>query len=400
MSGTGESAAKKPRLDPVRAPSTTEQLADFIKKGNQTNLLFTFGTGWKAGFRNVVGTWEYVTVPVPRGLPMPTFATQSHTAPGAKPGFGENSGMIDDYAGARKAVSVLLGVKEIMELMKAAYGADFFLADDRGHYRFKKLTHDLQGKGRRDLLSLGHVDWPTWLKRDVSDIPVQAAAWADNELCIIALRQCAAHSIPLGGHTRDDEMILGWFVSPLSSDKYDAYCAETIARLRKEMKPGAKAKYAWPGLRKIEEMFKDDPDLAKYLFAAAIAFGLRPVLYPSKKVINVPQSYCGAVYKHFEGYKPDSSKQVIDPVAEVAKIKDPEIRFYFEQVHKALPNEKFACHVSELSDEYLRRTLGFSAAVASDGAGDDESDDESAVSTYVSTIESALDVGDLGDFTD
>ena len=104
--------------------------------------------------------------------------------------------MIDDYAGARKAVSVLLGVEEIMELMKAAYGADFFLADDRGHYRFKKLMHDLQGKGRRDLLSLGHVDSPTWKKEDVSDIPVQAAAWADNELCIIALRQCAAHSIP------------------------------------------------------------------------------------------------------------------------------------------------------------------------------------------------------------
>ena len=73
MPGTEESAAKKPRLDPVRAPSTTEQLVDFIKKGKQTNLLFTFGTDWKAGFRNVVGTWEYVTVPIPAGLPMPTL---------------------------------------------------------------------------------------------------------------------------------------------------------------------------------------------------------------------------------------------------------------------------------------------------------------------------------------
>ena len=402
MPGTGESAAKKPRLEgpPVRAPCTTKQLADFIKEGNQTNLLFTFGTDWKAGFRNVVGTWEYVTVPVPPGLPMPTFATQAHTAPGAKPGFGENSGMIDDYAGARKAVSVSLGVETIMELMQAAYGADFFLADDRGHYRFKKLTHDLQGKGRRDLLDSGHVDWPKWLKMDVSDIPVQAATWADNELCIIALRQCAAHSIPLGGHTRTDERVLGWFVSPLSSDKYDAYCDETIARLRKEMKPGVKAKYAWEKLYEIVKMFNDDPNLAKYLFAAAIAFGLRPVLYPSTKVINVPQSFCGKVYRHFEGYKPDSSKQVIDPVAEVAKIKDPGIRFYFEQVHKALPEEQLACHVSELSDEYLRRTLGHSLSPASDGAGDDESDDASAVSTYVSTIDFASDVADDSDFTD
>ena len=144
------------------------------------------------------------------------------------------------------------------------------------------------------------------------------------------------------------------------------------------------------------KMFNDDPKLAKYL-CGGNCVGLRPVLYPSKKVINVPQSYCGAVYKHFEGYKPDSSKQVIDPVAEVAKIEDPKIRFYFEQVHKLCRTKSLP---ATSSDEYLRRTLGFSAAVASDGAGDDESDDASAVSSYVSTIESASDVADLGDFGD
>lgn len=361
---TGGLEAKKARVTGTqRQPLSVDELIEFIKGGKQTNLLFTFGPGGAAGMRNVVGQgWEYANVALPAGLPTPQKATQSHIAPGAKPGFGENSGMIDDYNGARVATGVLLENDAVGRLLRTAYGSNFCLADDRGHYRNKKLDYDISDAGRKKLVAGGHIDFPTWQKRDISDVPVQSAQWGDNELCIIALHQCEKHGIPVGGHTLRDqkEMVVGWFVSPLGKKQYKAYCAATVERLTRES-TGRARPYAWPQLQQLLTLPPDK--LPQYLFAAAIAFGLRPILYPSGKVVDVPQPYCGAVYKHFDNYKPKPGTQTIDPDAEIAALQ-PELQEYFATVHAALPEEKFACRVSTLSPEYLRRTFGISLVPA------------------------------------
>lgn len=354
--GSAAGSAKKPRFA-NGAHVSVDALIAFIKEGQQTNLLFTFGPLGAAGVRNVVGEgWAYATVPLPTALPMPQRATQSHVAAGAKPGFGENSGMIDDFNGARRATGVLLADGEVSRLLTAAYGADFCLADDRAHYRDKKLAVDACGAGRTKLLATGHTDFPKWARQNISAVPVQTARWNDGELCIIALHQCKKHGIPQGGHTLRDpkEAVVGWFVSPLQKPTYAKYCAATVARLTKEANKQARP-YAWPELHKLLALPPDR--VPQYLFAAAIAFGLRPILYPSQKVINVPQSSCPAVYKHFDTYFPAPTTLTVDPAGELAAL-SPAFREYFATVHATLGPLKFACRVSTLSPEYLRRTLG------------------------------------------
>lgn len=347
----------------AKDPVSVEKLIEFIQSGEQVNLLFSFGPGGAAGMRNVAGAFQYANVPMPTGLPTPQRGTQYHIAPGAPNGFGENSGMIDDFKGGREAVGVLLADPHVGSLLTAAYGKDFCLADDRAHFRSKGVDYDVGKAGYKKLLETGHVDFPAWAKRNITQVPIQTAQWGQDELCVIALHQCKEHGVPIGGHVVGDDKgrIYGWFVSPLTHSMYQGYCKETVERLREEDEKKPQKPYVWPALRRLLQAKLTRPErLPQYLFAAAIAFGLRPILYPSKKKINVPQSFCGAVYKHFTGYFPEPSTLVVDPADEIDRLQERH-RDYFDVVQQIIPEPKFACRVSELSPEYLDRVFGIFA---------------------------------------
>jgi hypothetical protein len=347
---TGPVKVKLPPAAVKPSVSATE-LADFIAAGEQTNLLFTFvppsaGPADGNGYRNVAAEeWEYCVLPIK--LPAPRFGTQYHTTGGAP--FGENTGMIDDYRQQRRAVGMLLSDPVVSDLMTRAYGADYRLADDRAFYR----KHGLDAE--RKLQTTVHVDYPSWQRLD-TPVPVQTAVWPAQSLCVIALRQSKPHGIPLGGHSESGGMVVGYFVSPLTARQYAAYCKATLQRYEKECaSQGKKNVYMWPELCRLGPSVRP-----QHLFAAAIMYGLRPILYPSRKPIDVPQTYAASVYSKYLGYTPDETQLKFDATAEISALPQP-YRRYFSDVAAAFPHLKLACALSSLSHEYLYRTLGLAA---------------------------------------
>lgn len=341
------------KLPPViKDPVTPEELAKFIKGSKKTNLLFTLSPNGEGGRRNVAAhSWEYCLMPI--SMPAPEFGTQYHVT-GGKP-FGENEGMIDDYAGQRKALSVLLETPGVPEFMADAFGPGWRNADDRWAYRKKGLVENSVAL-QKDV----HRDWPEW-ERLEDKVEAQTAVFPAGMVCIIALGQWAPHSIPAGGHSNSGGMVFSLYVSPLNARQYAQYCAATMAHFKKEctkIDADKKNVYIWKRLGELRDL--GTALRPQHLFAANIMYGMRPGLYPSEKVIDVPQTYSPPIYGPYTGYRPDETLQVINPAEEIPRIPI-EFRRYFAEVAAVLAGERMVCRVSELSYEYLYRTFGAEA---------------------------------------
>jgi hypothetical protein len=341
------------KLPPViKDPVSPEVLAAFIRGGAMTNLLITLSPDGEGGQRNVAALeWEYCILPAM--VATPEFGTQYHVTDG-KP-FGENEDFVDDFRGQRKAISVLLSTPSVAELMSNAYGKEWRNADDRWAFRKKRLVEN-----KSKLKEKVHRDYPKWERSDV-EVEAETAAWPAGTMCVIALRQSEWHSIPTGGHSDSGGMIYSLILSPLSARQYANYCAETMAHFKKEctkIDAHKKHVYIWPRLAELRVL--GESLRPQHLFAANIMYGMRPGLYPSTKVVDVPQSYSPAIYGPYTGYRPDETLQVIDPATEIPRI-PVEFRRYFAEVAAVLDGERMVCRVSELSYEYLHRTLGAEA---------------------------------------
>lgn len=367
---------------PIKPPITPAALADYIQAGAdtgaKTNVILSVSSDGEGGERAVAAEeWAHTNLPLIPGFRLPEFGASYHTTGGVP--HGENNNMCDDYGTNRETLSALLENKEFQALMAAAYGRDWRNADDRWAYRMKS-------RAVRDKDLQVHVDHPKW-KRLPQRVPVSAAKWPAGTISVIALRQSAAHGIPSGGHSDSGRMIYSMFVSPLSPAAYALHCEKTMEAFEQQCAAAAAGRrnvYMWTKLCALSAL--GDKLEARHLFAAYMMYEMRPILYPSGKLVTVPHTM-SAPYRQYTGYCPDETRQIYDPAAEIGGV-PARFRRYFAEVHAVLPDEMLACAVSKLSFEYLERTLG------------PDDDEASEVSTYVSTFASESDVADLGDLDD
>lgn len=340
---------------PVKDPIAPDELVRVIDEGKQKgehfNLIVSVAKPLpsgdeEGGVRAVAAKeWEHTVLPLVDGMQFPEFGTQYHVTKGTP--FGENSNMIDDYESQRQNLSAMLENKIFCLMMEKAFGPDWRNADDRWSYREKN-----RAKPDKDLTV--HVDHPKW-KRHNTKVPVEAAQWPAGHFSIIALNQSKPHGIPSGGHSDSGHMIYSMFVSPLSKEAYAKHCTDTLAAFHKQCEYAAAGKknvYMWKKLCKLNLIPKLE---AQHLFAAYMMYGMRPILYPSGKPIDAPQTY-SKPYAEYVEYGPDETRQIHDPATEIATV-PARFRRYFADVFAVLPDEKLACALSTLTYNYFYRTL-------------------------------------------
>ena len=290
--------------------------------------------------------------------------------------MGENSGMIDDYLGCRAAMGSLFQDKTLMKLLKSVYGDDFVIADDRAHYRDHNDFEDLTKTGKNNLAKGAHTDIPGDNERydpeEGRNLVTEKAVWEKDQICVIALSQSTLHSIGVGGLTTTFAPVYGWFIGPMDSDRQQAYKKAIIRDFKNEYTKivhprkdavksidfeGEKSVYMWPELRKL----KTSTVLPEEIIAACIAFGLRPLLYPSHKKIDVPQSQAPSSYGPYCGYRPNPARQIVEVEPELKWIETNlphSIAKHFKAVGSKISGQKWACQVSNLSLDYLSRVFG------------------------------------------
>ena len=377
----------------LRLPTSPEAVALKIRDDpnyEQTNLLFFIGADASGGKRNVTAeNWEYCVL-TGMMLPEPKFGRNYHVTKGHA--HGENQGMIDDFHGCREAASLLLDNPAVLELTQRAFGEDFCLGEDRANYRLDHLNADTTAAGKKSLTKIAHQDRPDASGAGFAEwkdpargakLVTETAVWKQGQVCIVALSQSTTHSIGKGGLSDNGGHVLGWFLGPMSPKNHAAYKTATMAQYNKELKKiqrprewkmakpvlrsavfkGEKCVYMWPELAQLSDPAAED------IFAAGIAYGLRPLLYPSQKVIDVPQSY-SPPYEHYTGYRPDPARQLVVPAVELALLeaKVPEVARHFRKVAAELPGHLWACEVSKLSRGYLLRVFGVKQGATKDSA--------------------------------
>lgn len=319
--------------------------------------------------------WAYTCLSVPASvLRTPTLGTLDHTCPGATHVGEVTGGMVNDYPGNRLVCATLLEIPEIASLMETIWTKDCRVACERGWRRNRALQSDMTTRGRENIVANSHTDALdaagkfTVFKttRDIGlSLRTETAVCPPGQLGVIVLNQGLPHSIPVGGNCH------GWYLSPMSPEKHSDYQQATMVQFAKErekvLQPrpgvgqaatpgdGEKAVYAWPAMLRMPS-----PTWQK-VHACIIAFGLRPMLYPSHKIVNIPPPYAAKPYTRYTGYRPDPRLQVVDPAPALAELDKccPEVAVHFRAVAAAFPGQKWACNPGvDIGRAYLVRTFG------------------------------------------
>jgi len=374
-------AKRRAAFKPVKAPKglgrptiqQPESLARLIELKERdpdystANILLFAG----AGSRNFTGKISYARIRLSVPLSTPRFGQMSYLTDTL---YGENSGMVNDWTGADAAISSLLADHEFNRLVEAVYGADYGLARDRGHYRLGDPAIDLSAGGLKKLVANAHTDQYNAATEGFKDFKqpttpdamramTRTVAWEQGELCVVLLSQGTLHSIGQGGMTGSGQPVLGWFLGALAAPVFSGYLRETwkrfeqqiVARVRKGL-----SAYVWSGLEPILDVYASDHLTgARVVVCATVCYGLPPMVYPSRKKVDVPQPYAPAPYKPFDergGMRPNPAHMAYEPAEQLGEL-HPDIRPYFEAVAR-LVTGNWTRYIPALSDEFLFRILG------------------------------------------
>jgi hypothetical protein len=381
----------------TRQPISINALIDIVKRDptKQRNLLLFSCQNKFRAVRNVSAkSWAYAVLDVPEDVTLPRFKTNSRycqkTGPGTPPQHlrhGEASGMVQDYSASVASVNRLFPY--LQELLREMYPDGYALALERGHWRRQHPARDMTPKGHKHLLSTTHTDKPngdtfTEFKCPLrfNEIHTESAVAGPGQLGVILLDQSDPHAIGVGGICDDGSPVLGWFLGPLVNSQFTNYKIATVneyfrQRLNLTKNPNYKS-YIWKPLLKLGTIENRphgpiSPQNINYInikighqtaplwaviIATNLAFGLPPVVYPSLKRVDVPQSYAGAVFPYFLGISPAPHSQIFSPVIELERLPkstSPVVRAAFAFVAAAFKDQNWTLNVSTLNPNYLSK---------------------------------------------
>ena len=299
-------------------------------------------------------------------LPEPKFGSNYHII---KRRYGENSNMINDYAGNDKLMSIILNNAAFASIVEQVYGTDYGIGRDRASWRYGDLNYDLSAEGLKTLRNRAHTDaldssgnfkeFKASASAEEVRTLTKTVGWKPGQLCVVLLSQSTKHSIGNGGRCSDRNLpVYGWFFGGLRAEKHAGYLKATLERFRNQLKK--KGPYVWSNLAALEPTLDtlDELDGGRLVISAHLAFALPPPLYPSQKVVDVPQPMTGKLYSEFKaagGMRPNPALQTTVPDA--GGIADAQVQFFFNMLAVALPAERWATNVAALSTTYLRRVL-------------------------------------------
>lgn len=380
----------------TRPRVSLQSLVDTVKHNpvDKYNLLLFASSDDTQASRNVSAEkWNY-TVTTPRGLVVPKFGTNSHhcvKADGELQLHGENTGMVNDYVSYVAAVNAIYA--DLLPIISALFPDGFALTLERGHWRRADPLYDLTEKGILELENKAHTDAPDGdvfetFKCDfnIADNPTMTAKVDAGDLGVILLNQSKPHSIGQGGATANEGPVLGWFISPLKPDDFGNYKSATVKEyMRQREKLDTKKEYkayVWRELltkgsnvnyHGIKQITRDNVNtitieanqkeytLWELIIATTLAYGLPPVVFPSLKRFDVPQSQAAVPFGCFTGIKPLEDRQQYIPSEEVAAL-GPEVsdtaKRAFTAVSDLFGPQKWTLCVSGLDPSYLNKYFG------------------------------------------
>lgn len=381
-----------------RAAVSLETLVDTIKKNrtDKYNLLLFASSDSTQASRNVSAEeWNYM-VTEPLGLVLPQFGTNSHHCVKENGEFqlhGENTGMVNDYVSSVAAVNAFYN--ELLPVISELFPGGFALTLERGHWRRADPAIDLTLKGKAELKKKAHTDAPEGdvfetfgCNFDIETNPTMTATVDTGRLGVILLNQSKPHSIGQGGATVDKGPVLGWFISPLKPDDFGNYKSATVKEyMRQREKLGKNNKYkayVWRELltkgnvvnyRGAKDTNRENVDsitieangkvytLWELIIATTLAYGLPPVVFPSLKRFDVPQSQAAVPFGCFTGIKPLEDRQRYVPSEEVAalgpRVSDTAKRA-FTAVADLFGSQNWTLRVSGLDPIYLNKYFEWS----------------------------------------